>query len=214
MRYELTSNYVIFNKIKLYQIRALENIGRIKIGDLGGYVSESSNINLINKGWIENNSYIIDSHIDGDIRIENDVIVWDSYISGKILFSHGTQIKNSIVTTWRGIGSTAKDTKIINKDIKFESGLDNRITNSGYFRQFYAGKALVLCGNEHVKCGCKTFSYQYAYNLLKAGKIAIGLEAHGLTDETNLWFNNREKLLQECEKELERLKKQKQEGDK
>ena len=75
MRYELTSNYVIFNKIKLYQIRALENIGRIKIGDLGGYVSESSNINLINKGWIENNSYIIDSHIDGDIRIENDVIV-------------------------------------------------------------------------------------------------------------------------------------------
>ena len=48
------------------------------------------------------------------------------------------------------------------------------------------GKALVLCGNEYVKCGCKTFTYKYAYNLLRIGKIAIGLEANGSEDEMNL----------------------------
>lgn len=214
MRYELTSNTVLFAGITLYQIRALEDIGNTKKGELGGYISLSSKINLTGKGWIKKNSFIIDSILDGDIRLDEDVIIWSSYIQGKMWFSNGTRIKNSNLTNWRGCGSTAKNTIIINKDIKFESGLDNRITNSGYFRQFYAGKALVLCGNEYVKCGCKTFSYQHAYNLLKSGKIAIGLEAHGLIDEMNLWFNNRETLLQECEKELKRLGIKYKEGDK
>ena len=205
MRYELTSNTVLFAGVTLYQIRALEDIGNTKKGELGGYIDPNSKINLIGKGWIKKNSLIINSMLEGDIRLDEDVIIWDSYVKGKMWFSNGTRIRNSNLTNWRGYGSTAAGTRIINKDIKFESGLDNRITDSGYFRQFRVGKAEVLCGNEYVKCGCKTFSYKYAYNLLKMGKIAIGLEAHGLIDEMNLWFDNREQLMYECEKELQRL---------
>ena len=50
MKYELTSNFVIFNGIKLYQIRALENKNNIKKGDLGGYISKKSKVTLIDRG--------------------------------------------------------------------------------------------------------------------------------------------------------------------
>lgn len=50
MRYELTSNTVLFAGITLYQIRALEDIGNTKKGELGGYISLSSKINLTGKG--------------------------------------------------------------------------------------------------------------------------------------------------------------------
>lgn len=205
MKYELTSNTVLFAGITLYQIRALEDCGNIKNGTLGGYISKSSNVQLGKKGWIENNSYIIDSVIIGDIHIESDVIIWDSYIHGKMWIGKKTRIRNSNINTWRDYGTIINGTKIIDKDLKFSFALDNRITDSGYFRQFMVGKALVLCGNEYVKCGCKTFTYKYAYNLLRIGKIAIGLEANGSEDEMNLWFNNRDQLMRECEKELRRL---------
>ena len=50
MKYELTSNTVLFAGITLYQIRALEDCGNIKNGTLGGYISKSSNVQLGKKG--------------------------------------------------------------------------------------------------------------------------------------------------------------------
>jgi len=51
MNYELTEKSII-NKygIKLFQIRALVDIGEIKAGTLGGYIEHTGN--LINDAWV------------------------------------------------------------------------------------------------------------------------------------------------------------------
>lgn len=214
MKYELTSNFVIFNGIKLYQIRALENKNNIKKGDLGGYISKKSKVTLTDRGWIGKNSYVINSIISGSIYIKENVIIWNSYINGEMWINNNVKIKNSNLISCQHYGIIVKDTIIINKDIKFEFELDNRIINSGYFRKFYIDKTEILCGNEYIKCDSKTISYKKMYDILKRGDLIIKLETINEPSISLIWIKNKKQLLQECEKELKRLGIKYKEGDK
>ena len=115
------------------------------------------------------------------------------------------QTNGAAINVDSGIINVNNNTIIQNKAFHFRSELDNRITNSGYFRLFRYGDAQVICGNEYVKVGCITLTYLQAYNALTGGNDILDKWLKEHYSSTRMWKDHREELIYECEKELKRL---------
>ena len=70
-KYELTEETIKINENKtLYRIKALEDFGDVKAGDLGGYVESESNLSQGGNCWIYDEAIVYDSaKIFGSARI-------------------------------------------------------------------------------------------------------------------------------------------------
>ena len=83
MKYELTSDSLIIDSVKLYRIRALQKFGDIKIGDLGGYLEHEFNLSQFCNAWIYKNA-----KVSGNVRISgNTQVTGSTQISGNIKFA-------------------------------------------------------------------------------------------------------------------------------
>ena len=206
MKYKLTDNCIEKNGYKLYQIQSLSHRGKIKFGQLGGYITKNSIISDDDQTWLYEDSFLINSSISNGVRVYKNTIVEDSIINGKIFIEPDSYIKNCVLNQWTVIfGMIERNTSIINKNFIFGGRIDNRITNSNYFRYFLLGGIPFICGDRYVKIGCSTYTYEDAYYILKAGDIAIDNEAHNHFKLTSIYKSNKHFLLQECKKELQRL---------
>lgn len=74
-KYELTSETLDFEGIKLYRIRALKDIPEIciKAGDIGGWVGSEENLSRDGACWIFNDAKVYDSTV-----VRDSAIVYDS----------------------------------------------------------------------------------------------------------------------------------------
>ena len=205
MRYELTSNTIQYKGRTLYQIRAIEYKGIVRFGDLGGYVNDKNCLAQNGKCWIKQDAKVIDSRIFDDVRIDSGTVITNSTIHGKMLIGKNVIIDNCELNSWDSGGLIFSNTIIQNKAFHFRSELDNRITNSGYFRLFRYGDAQVICGNEYVKVGCITLTYLQAYNALTGGNDILDKWLKEHYSSSRMWKDHREELIYECKKELQRL---------
>ena len=71
-RYELTDVTIPFHGRVLRQIRALQDFGRVKAGDLGGYIESERNLRQNCTAWVHPDSYVYDrAEVFGNAQISN-----------------------------------------------------------------------------------------------------------------------------------------------
>lgn len=212
MKYELTSNTIVYKGRILYQIKAATFNGAIKPGRLGGYISDKSCLSQEGKCWLEDGVKVIDSRIEGNIKVAAGTTIINSCLKGTMFIDKDCYIDNCNLSSWDYTGQIFSGTIIENKEFQFRCKLDNRITNSGYFRVINRGDAHVLCGNEYVKAGCITLTYLQAYQALTGENNILkeNLIKHYSTSQQ--WVTHKDFLIQECKKELQRLGIKKEEG--
>ena len=98
-KYELlTDVYITIDNAKLYRIRALRSFGKVKEGDLGGYIE--SEINLSHEGncWVFDEAYIYKG-----LRVSGEAQVFKDY---KVLGGHITNEEGWVFPSPNGICRT------------------------------------------------------------------------------------------------------------
>ena len=81
MKYKFIPNdTIIFNDKKLHRIVAIRDFGDVRIGDIGGYIENESNLSHNGDCWVYDNAKVFDN-----ARIQHYAIVKDEVvISGKL----------------------------------------------------------------------------------------------------------------------------------
>ena len=70
-KYELTAETIIYSGRTLYRIRALQDFGHVKAGELGGYVQSEENLNHDGRCWVFDNAKVFDN-----ARVSDDAMVF------------------------------------------------------------------------------------------------------------------------------------------
>ena len=73
MKYKLTTNFIIQNNKKLYQIQSLKIFSKVEVGELGGYIESEKNLSQEGDCWISNNATVYD-----DATVYDEAIVCDN----------------------------------------------------------------------------------------------------------------------------------------
>lgn len=107
MKYVVTDNTKVINGHELYQIRAIENKGVVKAGELGGFIEYPDNLSRKGSCWIARGANVFGcSHISDDARVVNSTII-DTDVLGSSYVT-GSTIETSAVHD-----SHVADTKIV-----------------------------------------------------------------------------------------------------
>lgn len=106
MKYEITENFIKMSQLKLYQIRALRDIGDdIKAGDLGGYIQSEKNLSQDGECWVYEDGRVFDNaeilgnakvksgYIYDYAKIHDNVKVSNSSIYGNARLYHNAKVK-------------------------------------------------------------------------------------------------------------------------
>lgn len=76
MKYELTTESIIVNGVTLYRIKALKDFGRLKKGDLGGFVESEKNLSQEGDAQIAENTKVFGfAEVKGHAIIKGDITV-------------------------------------------------------------------------------------------------------------------------------------------
>ena len=70
-KFELTTEYITLNGIKLFRIKALVQVGDVEAGELGGYVEREENLSHNGNAWVYGNAEVY-----GDARVYGDAEVY------------------------------------------------------------------------------------------------------------------------------------------
>ena len=57
-KYELTSESVKVSGQKLYRIRAIKSFGRVRAGELGGFIESEKNLRPCGNAWVSGNAQV------------------------------------------------------------------------------------------------------------------------------------------------------------
>lgn len=66
-KFELTTESIDVNGVKLYRIKSLINFGAVKAGKLGGYVEKEENLSQVDTAWVFGNAWV-----SGNARVYDD----------------------------------------------------------------------------------------------------------------------------------------------
>ena len=69
-KFELTTESIDVNGVKLYRIKSLINFGAVKAGKLGGYVEKEENLSQVDTAWVFGNAWV-----SGNARVYDDARV-------------------------------------------------------------------------------------------------------------------------------------------
>ena len=70
-KFELTTDFKMFNEKKLFRIKALIDFGDVKAGELGGYVEKKNNLSQDGNAWIWG-----DANVCGNAKVYGDAKAW------------------------------------------------------------------------------------------------------------------------------------------
>ncbi|WP_245257372.1 hypothetical protein [Bartonella vinsonii] len=77
-KYELTDETIEVEGITLHRIRALRDFGKIKKGDLGGFIENESNLSHDGNCWVYDNAYVLDgAKVYGDAYVSENAKVFE-----------------------------------------------------------------------------------------------------------------------------------------
>ena len=83
-KYCLTDNTIYIGGNRLYQIKALKDFGRVKKGDLGGYIASENNLSQTGNCWVFQDSMVFNNaKVLENAEIRSDTTMYDnSMVSG------------------------------------------------------------------------------------------------------------------------------------
>lgn len=94
------------NKIfrKLYRIRALQDFGDVRKGDLGGYVESEDNLSQFNTCWIDEKSKIYgNAYVSLDAKVIHSTIFDTALVSGNAIVEDSTIYGNAKISSYSKI---------------------------------------------------------------------------------------------------------------
>ena len=99
-KFELTTEYITLNGIKLFRIKALVQVGDVEAGELGGYVEKEENLSHNGNAWVCGDAWVYgNARVCGDARV---------YGNTDFTYIHGFGSVNRTTTFYRtkngGIG--------------------------------------------------------------------------------------------------------------
>lgn len=83
-KFELTTESIDVNGVKLYRIKSLINFGAVKAGKLGGYVEKEENLSQVDTAWVFGNAWVSgNARVYDDARVFGNAWVYgDAQVSG------------------------------------------------------------------------------------------------------------------------------------
>lgn len=110
MRYKLHGGGKMHDGRKVYRIKALQDFGDVKEGDIGGYIESEANLSQRehDKAWVYDDSIVYGrGEVVNDGLVYKGAIVKDSRVENDSRVSHNAEVTNSRITN----GSTVQDCK-------------------------------------------------------------------------------------------------------
>ena len=116
-KYELTDDTYTRNGHTRYRIRALKDFGKIKAGDLGGYVESEDNLSHEGTCWVHNDACILenakvygDAQVYGEARVYGNAQVFENarICEYAEVFERAKVYGKAIVSSEAWIGGNAK----------------------------------------------------------------------------------------------------------
>jgi len=87
-KYKLTANFIIHFGRKLYQIKAIRDFGKVKAGEVGGYIEKEENLDQSGDAWVFGNAVVY-----GDARISDGARVYgDAWVYGNAVVSGNAEV--------------------------------------------------------------------------------------------------------------------------
>ena len=98
-KYELTDETITINGHTLYRIRALRDFGDVKVGDLGGFIENETNLSHQGNCWVYDNAKVFEK-----AQVFNDgKVIGNAKVCGKIMIKDFAQIKDNVIITGGGL---------------------------------------------------------------------------------------------------------------
>ena len=99
-KYRLTETHINIGGKILYQIKALKDFGKVRAGDLGGYIESEENLSQDNDAWVSGNAWVVsnarvsgNAWVYGNAQVSGDAQVYDNArVSGDALVSGDAQV--------------------------------------------------------------------------------------------------------------------------
>lgn len=170
----LTNESRSYNGKTLYRIQALKDFSNVKQGDIGGWVSDYTNLKQDGNCWIYDNSIVFDgaeisenaiikgsaliflnSKISGDVEIVGNVKIGDSKITGKCVVLnealHGMiNIINSDISKGVSVVTYGDDqAQIFINNSKLSNGVN--IIADGYVSVDGVKETIIMDGTIHIR---------------------------------------------------------------
>lgn len=110
-KYCLTDNTIYIAGNRLYQIKSLKNFGKVKKGDLGGYIASEDNLSQTGNCWVFQNAMVFDNakvlenaEIRGNISMyDNSMVSGNSICDGNIYLCDNCRITGYAVVNGNSI---------------------------------------------------------------------------------------------------------------
>lgn len=110
-KYCLTDNTIYIAGNRLYQIKALKDFGKVKKGDLGGYIASEDNLSQTGNCWVFQNAMVFDNakvlenaEICGNISMyDNSMVSGNSICDGNIYLCDNCRITGYAVVNGNSI---------------------------------------------------------------------------------------------------------------
>ena len=121
-KFELTTESIDVNGVKLYRIKSLINFGAVKAGKLGGYVEKEENLSQVDTAWVFGNAWVSgNARVYDDARVFGNAWVYgDAQVSG-----HARVYDDADYICLKGFGSRNRSTTMFrtkNGDIAVSCG--------------------------------------------------------------------------------------------
>jgi len=146
-KYKLTANFIIHFGRKLYQIKAIRDFGKVKAGEVGGYIEKEENLDQSGDAWVFGNAVVY-----GDARISDGARVYgDAWVYGNAVVSGNAEVYDNARVA--GDAVVSGNAKVIGDAEVLESTHLLQIEPIGSrndFTTFFRTKTNDL----YVACGC------------------------------------------------------------
>ena len=77
MKYKLTEKYIENLGVKLFQIQAVTDFGRVSKGELGGYIQSEQCLSQSGNAWVSGNAQVYgNAHVSGDAQVSGNALVF------------------------------------------------------------------------------------------------------------------------------------------
>lgn len=177
-KYVFTGKTLEIDEHTLHQIKAVRDFGKVKEGELGGFIEDCKNLSQYDCAWVADNAKVFEhasvsgnAYVDGDsyirerARVFGDARVYDSYICGYVCITDNASVCNTIMS---GSEMIFGDAAIYSeKDYATIKGFGIVKRNTTFFK--------CADGEIRVKCGCfygTIPEFRARVNGTRDGKIA------------------------------------------
>ncbi len=173
-KYELTNNTIVFNGEVLHQIKALVDFGSVHQGYLGGFIEKESNLSQEGNAWVSDNARVSGgARVSSNAWVSGNASVSDNArVSGYAMVSGDAEVYDnaSVSDNARvsgdasifGDASVFGDARVSDNAAVFG---DAKATSKVFNLNFLTYN--VTLTDNHIRIGCKQFTYEVALKLSK-----------------------------------------------